>query len=343
MIMNPMNNKAITPEILVPRLGDYLVESKLITLDQLLDALQYQKDLKQTRQPDDIPLVGQILVQLGFIEQQTLDAAITELIIKLKNALQKSNVELEQRVKERTRELELALNKIYELNSLKSEFVSNISHELRTPLTHIMGYANLMFDGTLGSINQDQREALDAINIACNRLEQLIGDLISFTDIENGKMLIQPIAISPASLCNETYQKSRKTAAEQSIKLYVQCPPNLPDVLADKDKILWVLTQFTNNALKFTSQNGYVLIKAALAEPYVEFCVRDTGIGIPKEKLQEIFEPFHQLDGSTTRQAGGTGIGLTIAKEIVEAHNSEITVNSKVKKGSEFKFKLHIV
>jgi len=338
-----MNVSAHTPEALVPRIGDHLVELGNITTEQLKQALDYQKEIKGTRNLDEpIPLVGQILVQLGFIDQHTLDNAVTDMIIKLKSALETSNQQLEQRVLIRTKELELAIKKINELNNSKSEFVSNISHELRTPLTHIMGYTHLMLDGTFGEITQDQQDALNAVRNASDRLQELIDDLISFTELENHEITIQPTPTSPFELCETAMRHSKKLANTKKIHLLQQCQQSIVNVSADREKILWVLRQLINNAIKFTPENGYVLLKVKQLPTTVEFNIIDTGIGIPKDRLNEIFEPFHQLDGSSTRSVGGTGIGLTISKDIIEAHNSKIVVYSEVGKGSEFKFQLPI-
>ncbi|NSW51652.1 MAG: hypothetical protein HPY85_04015 [Anaerolineae bacterium] len=340
--VNTHHTSTRTPEILVPKIGDYLVELGMITPAQLRTALTIQREFKRDFTNLQPPLVGQILLEQGYISQDELDIAITDLIIKLKDALEATNQQLEKRVLERTKELESAIKKINELNANKREFISNISHELRTPMTHILGYTYLLLDGTFGALTNDQSEALDAMKNAANRLEELINDLIGFTEIENDELIIQPTPIAPFELCNKAIRNNRKYAIEKKIHLLMKCEETTPNVIADRDKILWVLRQLINNAIKFTPENGYVMIKTRQIKDSVEFSVTDTGIGIPKESFNEIFEAFHQLDGSTTRKAGGTGIGLTISKEILEAHNSRIEVRSEVNKGSEFRFRLKV-
>ena len=333
---------SITPEMLTPRLGEYLVLQNRITSKQLNEALEAQKTFRKNNPGKHGPLVGEILVERGFVEKAVVDRSVTELIFRLKTALEESNASLEERVKERTQELEFALNKINVLNSHKSEFVSNISHELRTPLTHIVGYTYLFLDGTFGEFDEEQMDAFNAIKDATDRLENLIMDLVSFSDIEQGKMLLARSIISPFDVCQPVITAKKENAKEKKIQLLLQCDTDLPKVYVDVERIQWVLRQFISNSIKFTPEGGYVLIKAKQNKKQIKFSVTDTGIGIPKEKLVEIFEPFLQLDGSSTRNAGGTGIGLTICKEIIEAHNSSITVNSEIHKGTEFAFSIPV-
>lgn len=331
---------SITPEILTPRLGEYLVLEKRITQKQLNEALDAQREFRKDNPGKHAPLVGEILVERGYIQKADVDRSVTELIVRLKTALERSNALLEERVKERTQELEFALSKINVLNSHKSEFVSNISHELRTPLTHIMGYTDLFVEGAFGEMDEEQVDAFNAIKSATDRLEQLISDLISFTEIEQGDMLLQRNLTSPFEICQTAMNTCIKAAKEKRINLLLQCNPDLPFVYIDAERISWVLRQFISNAVKFTPEGGYILIKAKQRNANIQFAIIDTGIGIPKDRTLEIFEPFVQLDGSSTRNAGGTGIGLTICKEIIDAHKSKIIVKSEVNKGTEFSFSL---
>lgn len=335
-------NPSITPELLTPRLGEYLVLKRQITQKQLNEALDSQKQYRQKNPTKHAPLVGEILVERGYVAKAVVDRSVTELIMNLKTALERSNVLLEQRVKERTQELEFALQKIKILNTHKSEFVSNISHELRTPLQHIVGYTYLFLDGTFGKLDQDRTDALVSIQNATDRLESLIMDLISFTEIEQGDLLLNNSKVAPRELCTAAIKSFFDLAKAKNLRLFQQCDDDLPEVLADKERILWVLRQLISNAIKFTPDGGYILLKAENRKAGVTFSVTDTGIGIPKERVNEIFEPFLQLDGSSTRNAGGTGIGLTICKEIIEAHNAELIVKSKLKKGTVFSFELPI-
>ena len=174
----------LTPEILVSRLGEYLIDKGLITQNDLEKALQAQEWIRSEGKP--VPLLGQILLQMECLSKDDLDRAITEQILALRNALIRSNQQLEVRVEERTKELAAAYNQLSELNQLKSNFVANISHELRTPLTHISGYIDLLIAGDLGPVFEEQWLALTTIQKSYMRLEKLIEDLIQFSMAEKG-------------------------------------------------------------------------------------------------------------------------------------------------------------
>jgi signal transduction histidine kinase len=346
--MGNMNQKnrptpPITPEILTPRLGDYLVEKGLISSIQLAEALAIQKNQKESSDASKNALIGEILVSLNYLDKQSLDRAVTEMIVRLKKALERSNTLLEERVKERTQELEYALEKIKLLNAHKAEFVANISHELRTPLTHIMGYNYLLLDGTFGHLSEEQLDAVLSMKSATDRLEQLITDLISFTEIEHGKFQLNPRPVNPNEICEQAIKSNQDQANKKKVHIILQKKEDISPISVDAEKIIWVMNHLIDNAIKFTATAGYVLVKTSQNMNHVYFSVSDTGIGIPKERISEIFEPFHQLDGSMTRNAGGTGIGLTIAKEIIEAHQSEIKVYSQPGKGTEIKFAFPIL
>jgi two-component system, sensor histidine kinase and response regulator len=333
-----MQTRQLTPEILVTRLGDYLVERGYISADDLKNALDYQASMRTANEPPQ--LLGQILIQMGAIDRATLDTAVTEQILQLRNALTSANQRLEQRVLERTAELEQALAKLSELNQLKSNFVANISHELRTPLTHLKGYLELLATTDLGPLNTGQNQAVKIMQRSSDRLENLIEDMILFSMMERGTVNLRMVPFSVMNMCKKVEARSRNKATDHHINLSLDCEPDLPNALGDEEKISWVMQQLLDNAIKFSSQAGNVLVKAEKDGKFIRLSVTDTGIGIPADKINEIFEPFHQLDGSSTRKVGGTGLGLSLAKKIIEAHNSVIHVTSKVGQGSQFAFLL---
>ncbi len=327
----------ISPEILVPRLGDYLVERGILTREELNQALIYQR---KHQRDGEAKLIGQALIELDLITREELDKAVTEQIYILQSALKQANEELEARVRQRTVELEKALNRLAELEQLKSNFVANVSHELRTPLTHLRGYLELLLDQALGPLTPEQARALQVMSKAEARLGNLIEDLIQFSAFSRGTMDVQLVVVDVRPVLDEIKEKARYRCEEKNLAFQAKIPEKLPLVRADRDKFSWVLSQFIDNAVKFTLPGGHVQLGAYVQDERVHFYVYDTGIGIPPERIDEIFEPFHQLDSSATRRFGGTGIGLTIAKRIVESHGSEIVVRSKEGKGSYFEFAL---
>ncbi|NMC54210.1 MAG: hypothetical protein GYA48_11300 [Chloroflexi bacterium] len=328
--------RTLTPEILVPRLGDYLVERGILSPQALKDALNKQNQLTTPNQPP--PLLGNILVDLGYIDRATLDQIITEQILQLRSALQAANQSLERRVQERTAELEMALKKVSELSQLKSNFIANISHELRTPLTHIIGYIELLISRDLGPLTDDQEQATFIMKRSSERLKRLIEDLILFSNTEGGQVHLEIETFSINLLFEELRRQVQTKRRDTSMDIEINCPENLQPVRADQEKILWVLLQLVDNAIKFNKPGGKITIAAENDGSFVRLSVADTGIGIAPDKLEEIFEPFHQLDGSSTRKAGGTGLGLNLARKIVEAHGSILSVYSEPGEGSRFEF-----
>ena len=327
----------ISPEVLIPRLGEKLVQRGVITVENLETALLYQKEQTALGKP---VLLGQALIYLGYLDRATLDQTITAQILDLQAALNRSNRDLEKRVQEYTADLQRALQKLSELNQLKSNFISNISHELRTPLTHVKGYLELLSDQSLGPLAKDQIEATQVMGRAVERLETLINDLIKFSETAKGGLSLRLETVVIHDLLEEVTTRSLYKAKNRNITLNCTIPESLPKVIADEENIQWVISQLVDNAIKFTNPGGKVTIVARNEGPQVTISVSDTGIGIPKEHLDEIFLPFHQLDGSPRRRYGGTGIGLTLVKRIVEAHNTHLQIESVPGKGSRFQFSL---
>jgi signal transduction histidine kinase len=329
----------VTPEVLVPRIGDYLIKRGMIKPEELQFALRYQKQCLADNHPI---LLGQAMLELKLIDRETLDQIITAQILELQNALSEANQTLQQRVEERTRELQKALQRLSEINQLKSNFIANISHELRTPLTHIKGYLDILGDGGLGSLTAAQKEALDVLKRSEARLEQLIEDLIQFSLASRGELNIDLQKTDVNKLFETAIERYQSKARSKNIDLGVSAPENLPYVLADEEKIGWVILQLVDNALKFTHRGGKVSLDVIEVDARVTISVSDTGIGIPENRIPEIFEPFHQLDGSSTRNYPGTGLGLAMVRRIIEAHGSQINVHSVVDAGSRFEFWLPI-
>jgi signal transduction histidine kinase len=331
--------RPVSVEQLIPRLGEYLVHNGYITEAQLQSALARQAaalaaEGKAARR------LGYTLIEMGFISRETLDKAVAQQVLELQSALIEANRSLEQRVAERTAELEAALVKLAEFNQLKANFVANISHELRTPLTQIKGYNVLLSEGALGAVTKEQKEALGTTLRAIDRLEQLVNDLIGYATTAKGELTLRRQPMSVVDLVNEVMEKSVAKAQRKGLVLSSDLPGEVPPVVADEEKLRWVLLQLVDNAIKFTGNGGGVRIQVAALGQRVRVSVRDTGIGIPSNRRDEIFDSFRQLDGSSTRRYGGTGLGLALARRIVEAHGGEMLVDSEEGVGSTFSFTL---
>ncbi|HSM25808.1 MAG TPA: ATP-binding protein [Anaerolineaceae bacterium] len=332
-----VSRKNLSPEILVPKIGEYLVQKRLITLQDLNKALYIQYE--NAKKGYELPL-GKILVDGKYISQEMLDEVITEQLINFRDALEQSNHQLERRVQQRTLELQEALNKVNELNQLKNNFISNISHELRTPLTHIKGYLDLLVSKDLGSLAEEQSQVLEIMGKATNRLERLIEDLIMFTFAEHEQILVSQHEFEIISTINEVTSVFQTQLL--SLKIIFTLDPEIKSIFvhADQKKIAWVVNQLVENAIKFSKGETEIEISIIDQKDSVKISVKDNGIGIPENRIGEVFEPFHQLDSSSTRKAGGVGLGLALAKKIIEAHGSRLNVRSQVGIGSIFDFSL---
>ena len=289
------------------------------------------------------PLLGQSLLDLKIIDKAMLDQAVTEQIIQLRNALQTTNRNLEQRVQERTAELQSALERLSELSELKANFVSNISHELRTPLTHIKGYVELLVTESLGPLTDEQKHALQVSQKSTTRLERLIEDLIMLSITSRGQLTLKQEDVDIRRLANLTIKTVTEQAKERGVTVHAVLDQHLPSIHADSQKLVWVMGQLLDNGIKFTPEGGRVVLRVAHeSEKLLTISVTDTGIGIPAHRIDELFESFHQLDGASTRKYGGTGMGLSLVRQIVEAHGSMLEVQSLEGRGSTFKFPLLI-
>jgi signal transduction histidine kinase len=326
-------------DAMLSRFGEFLMKKGYITEVQLDRALGHQKELAARGRRETL---GQVLLELGVMSREQLELASVEQVQELQTALRQVNAQLERRVADRTRELQQAYVRLTELDRLKGNFISNISHELRTPLTKIKGFSELLAAGDLGPLTDDQAQALQVMGRGVAELERLVGDLIQFATGARGEMTLRLAPVAVGAVIDLVAESARERAARRGIVLSTYVPADLPRATADAERLRWVLNQLVDNAIKFTPAGGHVTVSAGAVGSSVRCSVADTGAGIAAEKLPELFEAFHQLDGSSTRRQGGTGLGLAMVKMIVEAHDSRVAVETTVGEGSRFSFDLPV-
>jgi signal transduction histidine kinase len=225
----------------------------------------------------------------------------------------------------------------------KNQFLSHVSHELRTPLTCIHQFVTILLDGLAGDINPDQRYHLGTVLNSVHQLRAMIRDLLEATRAESGKIRIEPRCITIGDLVQQAISMMAATAKEKQVGLEVGLDSRIPFVYADPDRVLQVLINLIDNAIKFTPPEGSVLVKACIVEAdpdMVYLSVSDTGRGIGPEAKTLIFERLYQDPNSIDSSRAGLGLGLFIAKELVELHSGRIWVASEVGNGSTFSFTL---
>jgi two-component system sensor histidine kinase VicK len=198
-----------------------------------------------------------------------------------------------------------------------------------------------MATDSLGKLTDEQRHAVQVSQKSSRRLERLIEDLLTFSRESHGEVSFRQETLDIRSIANRAIRNTASKAEEAGVDLRLVAVDQIPPVQGDREKILWALTQLLDNAIKFTPSGGHVMLGLKPESTnLVMVSVRDTGIGIPEKSLEQIFEPFQQLDGSAKRRVGGTGLGLALVRQIVEAHGSVLDVSSVEGKGTTFKFPL---
>ena len=253
---------------------------------------------------------------------------------------------------EKNEHLEEAYDRLKELDRLKSNFLATVSHELRTPLTSIMGYGEMLAEGVAGELNEEQKEFVETIRAKSEQLLGLIMSLLDLSKLESGTTAVRVGRIAIASVLEETLSTLAPTAMKKGVAIEMDAPSDLPSVLGDAERLRQVFINLADNAVKFTPTGGKVrlvaragyeqpqnepaLVIVAPLRQVVEVRVIDTGIGIAESEREKVFDPFYQIDQSSTREYGGAGLGLAIVKRLIEAHQGSIHVEANEPHGAVF-------
>ena len=318
----------------VARTGEPLVVNDVSQEPRYL----YLDDLPQTRSELALPLIVGERV-LGVLDLQDKSAntfspndvqVLQTLAAQIAVAIQ--NAALFDTAQEARAEAE-------EANRLKTQFLTNMSHELRTPLNAVINFAYLLSVGSEGPLQANQKELIDRIGVAGEQLLDLINDILDLAKIESGRVAIYLEDFAIGDLVKGVMSTAVGLVRDKPIKLKQNIPADLPLVRADRGHIRQVLLNLVANAAKFTN-TGIISVWTTFDQNFVIVHVSDTGIGIAPENISKIFTAFVQVDGGLTRQAGGTGLGLPISKQLVEMHGGQMWLESEAGIGSTFSFTL---
>ena len=254
-------------------------------------------------------------------------------------------------------ELERAVAHLREIDKLKSNFLATVSHELRTPLTSVIGFAEMLLEGLAGELNEEQTEYVQTILNRGEELLQLISQVLEMSQLEVGRVRLDLRPRALPAIAARAIETVQLAASEAKIDIVCQLD-GVPQVLADAEKLQRVLVNLVGNAIKFSRPGGKIAVQAELApirRPFAEetlfgeeandavrITVSDTGKGIAPEQLGRIFEAFYQVDASPTREHGGAGLGLSIVRNLVQAHGGEVWADSEVGVGTAIHFTLPI-
>jgi len=268
--------------------------------------------------------------------------------------LQKAKDELERRVEERTselkesrdallnlmedleeshRRLEVAYEELKEVEQMKSDLIANVSHELKTPLTIALSAIELSRDE---GVEGERGTMLKMCEDAILREERIVGDLLELASFERERLKLKKEPVDLADLISECEAEMGPSILTKGIKLATSVARGMPPVIGDRVKIKHALTNLLDNALKFNQEGGRIEIDVRRKQDYAEVTVADTGVGIPKDQLDKVFDRFYQVDTSSKRRYGGSGIGLAIVKEVIESHKGTIKAESERGKGTRF-------
>lgn len=276
-----------------------------------------------------------------YAGQASLTIEVVLLSLALADKINIMRSEKEQAEQDAKESQELAMESLKQADELKDEFLAITSHEIRTPLYGMIGIAESLRDGVVGNVSTEMSEQLSMIITSGNRLTHLVNDILDFSKLKHNSLDVHVKPIHLSEIVNVVFTICQPLVRKKPVQLINQINASLPPVIADPNRLQQILYNIIGNAIKYTD-DGEVIISAVVEDEFIKISITDTGKGILKEQLHMIFEPFQQGDISISREVGGTGIGLSITKQLVELHGGKIDVETQVGKGSRFSFTLPI-
>jgi len=241
------------------------------------------------------------------------------------------------KLKQKTLELAEVAQKLKELEQIKSDLLDTITHEFSTPISILKAYVDMFLTGHFDSSKPRCREGLRSMHSAIIRLERLVMNLLTLSMGKNKKLNLVQEQVLVQDLISNAISQLKEEIQKKEIRLVLNIPPNLPAIWADPSKLSIALVNLLDNSIKFNKTGGFIRVTLTKPAPQIiGIVISDTGSGIPEAKIEEIFNPFTQVDMSSTREYQGTGLGLPAAKAVIESHGGRITAKSKIGKGSSF-------
>lgn len=334
-----------------------MVKDGTLVLDELLDNSKYKKLLIKYEASVCVPIKneggveGLILLgekQSGDMYSQNdlkvFEIVMPEIAVAIANAksyekIEKFTITLRQEVKKATSELQKKNEQLRELDKAKDEFISMASHQLRTPLTAIKGYLSMLLEGDAGEIKVSQYDFVNEAFQGANRMVGLINDLLNVSRMETGRFFLEPSEVDLGKVVEEEVKQVSKQAKEKGLKLEIKIGKNIPKVWVDETKIRQVIMNFADNAVYYTTK-GNVTVSLEADKSNVVYKVVDTGIGVPKNQQRNLFQKFYRADNARHMRPDGTGLGIYLAKRVMDDHGGELIFHSVEGKGSTFGFKI---
>jgi len=280
-------------------------------------------------------------------DMKVLNAIADELVIAIRNTLsiqeiRDINATLKQRIDNATRELRSSNVKLRDLDKAKDEFVGMASHQLRTPLTSVKGYISMVLEGDAGEITATQRQFLDEAFASSERMVHLIEDFLNVSRIQTGKFIVDKRAVDLSKVIEQEIEGLQPSAESRNLKFAYNPPKDFPKLNVDEGKIRQVIMNFADNALYYSHEDTSIAISLSVKGGDAVFTVKDSGIGVPTEEQDHLFSKFYRASNAKKQRPDGTGVGLYLAKEVIDAHGGKVIFESVEGKGSTFGFSLPI-